>query len=661
MHRYFAAILVAWGLRDYGIPPSIWGGDPVCEHVWVEHYKPPPGGKSASSSGLNGVQTSVKYRERLEEQHQMKGVTTNFCCHCGAWRGAHGLEPTIDLYVRNAVEIFRAVHRVLRPDGSLWLNLGDSYAGSWGAQDHRVTESNDPSWHGSQIKNHPKRSSQTGTIRDAGLKPKDLCGIPWRVAFALQADGWWLRQDIIWSKPNPMPESVTDRCTKSHEYMFLLTKSARYFYDAEAIKEDVTGNAHARGNGVNPKCTEPGSGIKQNSSFSGAVNELVSIRNKRSVWTVATSPFNGSQLLADYVGPDGKPYKRSEDCPIHGRHDRPGTRRMVSSDEPSSPPSPHNPDSDSHLGEAHASSLDATPLMSSYTNYVETSPEREPQSIPENRTLAPLPTLPADGLGDDGEFLSRSDDMPALSNSQDRETDLPRRMYAEPATPNSTEIHRTVPALGTNPAYSASAQTPRRIGGTLALLGLFDSVERSHESNTSPAGLPVHPSAQKASRSARKSSLAQSICTCVPVSTDHFATFPPDLIIDCIKAGTSEKGCCAKCGAPWKREITSSYDTEGRTTNGPRSLERRHEKPGFEVRAVKNTQTTGWRPTCECDAAVVPATILDPFGGSGTTGLVADRLQRNAILIELNPDYAAMAQRRIAADAVPLFAMSSQP
>jgi DNA modification methylase len=137
-----------------------------------------------------------------------------------------------------------------------------------------------------------------------GLKPKDLVGIPWRLAFALQDAGWYLRSDIIWSKPNPMPESVTDRPTKAHEYIFLLTKSAKYFYNADAIKEAATGNAHARGNGVNPKAKMPGANSRvhvthtgakpqsrQNESFSAAVCGLVDERNARTVWTIGTQPY----------------------------------------------------------------------------------------------------------------------------------------------------------------------------------------------------------------------------------------------------------------------------------------------------------------------------------------------------------------------------------
>lgn len=248
--------------------------------------------------------------------------------------GQIGLEDTPDQFVAEMVDVFREVRRVLRDDGTLWLNLGDSYAGSWGAQGHRVTDSDEASWHGSQIKNHPKRRRQTGTIRQAGLKPKDLIGIPWMVAFALRADGWYLRQDIIWHKPNPMPESVTDRCTKAHEYVFLLSKGPRYYFDADAIAEPIqtdpkeryeerariTGRGEqgaaaargddrdksggfppkARGKG-NAKTFRGGGAYTQGQSFdnSAAVardshgnkpNET-GLRNKRSVWTVGTKPF----------------------------------------------------------------------------------------------------------------------------------------------------------------------------------------------------------------------------------------------------------------------------------------------------------------------------------------------------------------------------------
>lgn len=221
--------------------------------------------------------------------------------------GQIGLESTPDEFVVSILGVFKEVWRVLKPDGTLWLNLGDSYAGSWGAQG-RGEMSDRSIVSARQIAAHPHKTTMTGSVKGlGGLKPKDMMGMPWRVAFALQAAGWYLRSDIIWSKPNPMPESIKDRPTKSHEYLFLLSKSEQYFYDAEAASEPTTGNSHSRGSGVNPKAAKFPSGWdtgggahtkldgryrpKQNESFSAAVAELVSRRNIRSVWTIPTSPY----------------------------------------------------------------------------------------------------------------------------------------------------------------------------------------------------------------------------------------------------------------------------------------------------------------------------------------------------------------------------------
>jgi len=174
--------------------------------------------------------------------------------------GQLGLEPTPDEYVEKMVAMFREVWRVLRDDGTVWLNLGDSFAsGGRGGPD---------------------------------LKPKDLYGVPWRVAFALQADGWYLRQDIIWHKPNPMPESVTDRCTKAHEYIFLLSKKARYFYDNEAIKEEGVIPAGVRAaKGSSERAAQPGVNSRppEYKIYDGK-------RNKRSVWTLPTQPYPGAHF-----------------------------------------------------------------------------------------------------------------------------------------------------------------------------------------------------------------------------------------------------------------------------------------------------------------------------------------------------------------------------
>lgn len=217
--------------------------------------------------------------------------------------GQIGLEPTPDEYVSRMVAVFREVRRVLRDDGTCWVNLGDSYASTKIGNTNGTGKTTLGLVGGQGTFEAAKRAGEelhtaSKNIKrktPRGLKPKDLIGIPWRVAFALQADGWYLRQDIIWAKSNPMPESVRDRCTKSHEYIFLLTKSARYFYDHEAVKEPSLYPPGTRQNvekgGFNSKYSE-GSGRKGDESFR-AIREK---RNRRSVWTVATRPYSGAHF-----------------------------------------------------------------------------------------------------------------------------------------------------------------------------------------------------------------------------------------------------------------------------------------------------------------------------------------------------------------------------
>jgi DNA modification methylase len=326
------------------------------------------------------------------------------------------------------VEIFREVRRVLRKDGTLWLNLGDSYAGSWGNYGGQNRGNGSQREIVSGSKAHQKSYDgleqwRPPTTDVSGLKPKDLVGIPWRVAFALQADGWYLRSDIIWSKPNPMPESVTDRPTKAHEYLFLFSKAPQYFYDAEAIKEKAEMTPQNRF--TSGEDWKNGGGPHRRPD--GATNPTN--RNKRSVWTVATAPY----------------------------------------------------------------------------------PEA------------------------------------------------------------------------------------------------------------------------------------------------HFATYPPDLIKPCIMAGTSARGCCAKCGAPWERILEREVIS---VSDSPRYSGVTMRNDANDGRTERSSKTLGWQPTCECgygisadtfgvyEEKLIPCTVLDPFAGSGTTGAVALELGRKAILIELNPKYIELIRQR---------------
>ena len=330
--------------------------------------------------------------------------------------GQLGLEKTPEEYVNNLVIIFREVKRVLRDDGTVWLNLGDSYNGSGGPGSQYDTKSA-KKYKGEFTKfDNPNKNIN-------GLKPKDLIGIPWRVALALQADGWYLRSDIIWSKTNPMPESVKDRPTRAHEYMFLLTKSQHYYYDAEAIKEP----------NANPTRTN---------------------------------------------------YKPGKEAYTEGNvHDNSGRKRR-------------------------------------------------------------------------------------------------------------------------NDGFQAYAEGKNCIGRNCRTVWTIST---------------------KSYKGA------------------HFATYPPALVEPCIKAGTSEKGCCPICGAPWKRvsKKTGKFQRRWSTNNADKS-------PYNKQDSFQNIyETIGWEPTCSHVADPIPCVVLDPFNGSGTTGEVSVKLGRSYIGIELKMDYIELSKKRI--------------
>ena len=353
--------------------------------------------------------------------------------------GQIGLEPTPDDYAQTMVKVFREVKRVLRDDGTVWLNLGDSYAGSWGNYGGKnrgqggqrpvnVGSLPAPAWDGRE------NERPAASRRQNGLKPKDLIGIPWRVAFALQADGWYLRSDIIWAKgvsfcPNysgsVMPESVTDRPTKSHEYLFLLTKSPRYYYDADAVRENWADDRNGAANGQNWDRPETQTASPRRPQLAPKTTG----RNLRSVWTINPQPF----------------------------------------------------------------------------------------------------------------------------------------------------------------------------------------------------------------------------------SEAHFATFPTALVEPCIKAGTSEKGACDKCGAPWNRQTDISYSPgDGGPGFAARHTDHRDRgRPNLENKK-KHVSTSGWAPSCKCETdSHARCVVLDPFAGSGTVGCVALKLGREFVGIELNPDYCTLARESIEG---PLFA-----
>jgi DNA methylase len=559
-------------------------------------------------------------------------------------KGQIGLETTVEAYVAALVGVFRLVRRVLRDDGTVWLVLGDSFA------------------------------------------DKQLLGVPWRVAFALQEDGWYLRSDIIWSKPNPMPESVRDRPTRSHEYVFLLTKRATYFYDADAVREPHSETVRRPNvfNQVGPTMHAPPGQSPQIRHDSKEAMFHPNGRNRRSVWTITPKPFSDWTKISRQVrvpwddASDDSGRITSPDCPLHaGQPDREPTPRGGGR---GGDRSSRNPGNGSHLAQAPA--------------------------------FESVPTVPPPALDSAG---GSSDLLPLLC--------------APTATMHSTGSHRTAPVPATSGPCRPSARTPDRTGDTSASPESGAPCDRTPESKTAPddSGGPL--SGQTTFRTAHTSSL---ICSCeyydiVTESISHFATFPPDLVEPCVLAGTSEKGCCARCGAPWVRVVERSSWCHRPSSNGIRGhAPSQRAGLGGPQRASMHvdTETLGWSPSCSCfgrwedveesdpwsvavagtdgenlaadlaaavplrgglatlgdlldpehegtpppprpkrrvyvpdpeDPPPVPQVLLDPFGGAGTVGLVADRLGRDAVLIELRPEYAAMADDRIRGDS-PLFA-----
>lgn len=599
-----------YGLRDY--QTGLWeGGDPACDHE-SRSKKRNAGSQPGTGNAGNVLRDGIA------------GVIRR--CHCGAHRIDRqiGLEESPEAYVAELVAVFREVRRVLRDDGTLWLNLGDSYSGGKTGRTDSDRNARMAEAYGCG------RGIQSSELYDGGrqraipegLKPKDLIGIPWLVAFALRADGWYLRSEIIWHKPNPMPESVTDRPTNAHESIFLLSKSRKYFYDAEAVREscsDKTEWTYAQPD----KAARAGITTNGTGKSTMRVMPADGARNLRNVWTVATQPFSWGQETVRQIrveadaDVDGKKRKASPNCPVHGD---PGRQASNGS----------------------GGGRGASPASRSRSN--------DDHRVPEQLDgFAPIETSREPGTA------QHSSDSPGLG-------------YSASATGHNNGSHRTDPVPATNPAYSVSAETHYRIDGTLGPLDSYERDRDTPESRTAAAGSVDSRDNQTAggtvrtsSGSAFSSAYSDLDCTCeyyieVTAKVDHFATFPPDLIEPCIKAGTSEKGCCAKCGAPWVRDVETvkswredAVDYEQAYRAGSGNPRVRSSSGGMSTSQYK---TIGWSRGCLCAGYEhpVPCTVLDPFFGAGTTGLVADRLQRNCIGIELNPDYASMARKRLADD-----------
>ena len=543
--------------------------------------------------------------------------------------GQLGLERTPEEYVANMVAVFREVKRVLKPTGTCWLNLGDSYG------------------HGTDAKR--ERSQTSAKVSDAqheaqggrhGGMAKQLIGIPWRVAFALQADGWYLRSDIIWSKPNPMPESVTDRPTKSHEYIFLLTKSPKYYFDADAVREsvaDATLDRLAQNVADQKGSSRANGGAKVNGPMRAVGTS--SGRNIRSVWNIATVPY-GNVKIGDAEG--GHRDTLSPDCPVHSLR---AIRRSLRTDgddalldhlRSRSPRNGSRPVPMPADGLFATLDLDSPDPDQSTPDSLPAGSSPEPMLGSAHASRTPAPPTSADGQESDAGTEYRTSHTPSPTIGQD--AGGLSGPGAPLATGRSGRESRT--SAESEQPDSASPEPSLRTPDTDAPLGADEPHQHTDGSSSAEDSAGRDPDAQTGAGTSGK-------CTCPDYSASHFAVFPPELPERCIKAGSSERGVCPECGAPWERVVERQNESNwemrkelgaigGSKVGGNKQQIGSgwsHDLPG------RDNVTTGWRPTCAHTADPIPAVILDPFGGSGTVGMVANRLSRRAILIDLNPEY----------------------
>ena len=568
----------------------------------------------------------------------------------GGDAGMIGLEPTFDDHLANLVAVFREVRRVLRSDGTLWLNYGDSYAASG---------SGGGAWHGG------KQGSNNGTVHRNGktpgeYKPKDLMMMPARVAMALQTDGWWLRSEIVWQKLNPMPESVTDRPTSAHEKVFLLTKAPRYFFDNEAVREGAVRDRMKHDENVHRM--QSGIGSRELSDKAGWPPSWSAVPFLRGEADAGMAGGESGTQSRERPAIQGKPEWEGEAGRISEVGSEQGNSEALQADPVRESSNEALSVERSAAGGSEAACTDGNMQSQSEeiprdgkrpsvfgTGSSQTAHGIEGGIHPDSRGVGEdsrgeqisLLLLQGEGEVDNGSCHSIKQGRGACGD--ERSASMPELQHQKGKQNLSPSVDKqrghARPHDGFNGKWDAMPKDEQQAGGAnLRNVWAIDEDEFQQFLQW------------KAERAGEQMNVLSLATHAFPGA--HFATFPPALVEPCIKAGTSAKGVCGKCGAPWVREVERGEVAKAYP-------ERLHEDGlgyGRKNRAGDTgvSLTTGWRPTCEHAAAVIPATVLDPFAGSGTVGLVADRLCRDAILIELNPEYAAMAEQRIVGEN-PLF------
>ena len=510
--------------------------------------------------------------------------------------GQLGLEPTPDEYVARMVAVFREVWRVLRDDGTLWLNLGDSYASF---RDSKcVPQTVNGEQRGMPSAGAVNRGS--AAFSNSDIKHKDLVGIPWRVAFALQADGWVLRQEVIWAKPNPMPESVTDRCTKAHEQLFMFAK------------------AKWRG-------PEPG--------------RFAHVPKDDARWIAGLVDCEGS-IVVKRVKHDGRGDTFAPQVSI---------------------------------GSTCRDLLDRVAQIAGHGNVLERAGQNAPMyywqvssGVARDflRRIYPFLVIKQRqariGIYVDSLTYARGGQTPERKQRKQSETDLLVSLWER----NKSLNHFGDPDLsdvpepeyggwGAGERYWYDADAVREAHLPVSLERIKHGLKHRHPSDVGVGIPPVDVDVMGdrfCHAGGRNRRTVWQIAT-QPYADAHFATYPEKLVEPCVLAGCPAQ-VCSECGAPYVR-VRERVSTGRRYSTGKSEAKNKAGLAtafsGYDDGSSGPVyRTVGWDATCTCDADTVPGTVLDPFTGSGTTGAVACRLGRNFVGVELNPEYAAMAERRIA-------------
>jgi DNA modification methylase len=748
-----------WGLRDYGT--AQWeGGDAECDHIQTLNLKRDTnGGMLPAGQGTRGTQSStassvIRYRD--------------ICGKCGATRIDRqiGLERTPEEFVSKMVEVFREVRRVLRNDGQLWLNLGDSYAGSWGNQGRKEERGTQRPINGPMIQNlepYPVKQSNTGKIPEgSGLKPKDLVGIPWRVAFALQSDGWYLRSDIIWclsggtwvyarTQKGDMPMMVRDMARLKPETVKLWngekwtqalgwSRSKRNGDELEIVLRS----------GERISCTpthqwptdrgllfaselKPGDALEsvripepEHPLDTAVVNQEVAwfvglyiAEGSRSGDTIqiaghakeelrwervsrfaakwggsATRDICGNKmsirvygklinaLLEQFV--TGRTAKDKGLAPVCWRYSNLWLEALIDG-YLSGDGAWDEKNQRWRLGFCRNYNLerDLRTLAARIGARLVLNPSTVPyngKNVPTFRGELRFKTSNHHNCKSPAEIVEIRkarcrevydigvEDEPhtyALASGIVTHNCKPNPM-PESVTDRPTKSHEYIFLLTKSPRYYYDAEAVKeqstgdvRAGKSGAYLsGEITGNDREKHGGGQTERGRLNQYCDPASRNKRS---VWTVAT-APFSGAHFATFPPKLIEPCILAGTSEQGCCSECGAPWERVVErgdlvcvshtgNTARSRGDANRSPLNRADKQPEPGMAY----EIKTLGWKPTCTCyENGSQPCVVLDPFAGAGTTGLVARRLGRSFIGIELNPEYLNMAENRIVDDS-PLF------